>query len=775
MANCTNKRFLDMRHGYELGLLSDEARMEFELHLYECQDCFDSIQQFKEEAALIKHDPDLQKIVLQAAKMQSPGVTEDTPSEIAAPVQRPLWRSLVPTSLVAAAVLVLLILKPWQIEFHPTQEAIAAENRLAVMYFENLSDPDDSDRLGEIITNLLITDLSESHYVQIVSSQRLHDVLKMIDKPDSVKLDRDIATQVAIEAGARWMLLGSISENTSGTILTGQLVAVETGDVVASQHVADSVGADLFSLVDKLTIEVKNDLSLPAEALEEPDSPVADATTHSPEAYRYYLDGIEYANKFYTAEAIQSFRSAIALDTTFAMAYFRLAKLNVGQKQRLLTGMAVRYCDRVSNRERLFIKALEAATVGNDSLYSHLLTELVERYPDEKEALQALGNWEYNNLRMEDAIRHFERATELDPMDKSAFNSLAYVYGDAGDFASAITAINKYIDLAPDEPNPYDSRADLYASFGYIERAKESFRKALEIKPDNLVSLLKLGHMHVFSQDYSRADSCYKVCLTSDEKHFRSLARLYQSYIPIFQGKFVEALRVLDDGLVAEEAEQAAGAVDGDESEFRYLKALIYAEIGKLDLATKESALAVETYSRAYPDSKTGYKCGHGWLLARSGKNEEAEELFLALKPDLEARGSGLLSYYSGLGATRMVQGNLTNAIALLEKAATLTTTIRNFPGHSQLGQVYLQEGRISEAVRVFEQQLSVYTPGRIYQGIESVKLHYHLGRAYEESRWFDKAADQYEIFLDIWKDADSEIVEIDDARTRLTTLRNRS
>ena len=42
------------------------------------------------------------------------------------------------------------------------------------------------------------TDLSESEYVQVVSSQRLYDILKQLGREGEKKIDRDISTQIAM-------------------------------------------------------------------------------------------------------------------------------------------------------------------------------------------------------------------------------------------------------------------------------------------------------------------------------------------------------------------------------------------------------------------------------------------------------------------------------------------------------------------------------------------------------------------------------------------------
>ena len=67
---------------------------------------------------------------------------------------------------------------------------------------------------------------------------------------------------------------------------------------------------------------------------------------------------------------------------------------------------------------------------------------------------------------------------------------------------------------------------------------------------------------------------------------------------------------------------------------------------------------------------------------------------------------------------------------------------------------------------------LSVYSAGRVAETIAGVKLHYYLGIAYEESRWSDRAIEQYEMFLEIWEQADSDLSVLADARERLNRLK---
>jgi len=688
--------------------------------------------------------------------------------------KKKLTKILVPTSALAVIVLLLLVLKPWKFEVKPSEEAIAAENRLAIMYFDNLADPEDSQRLGEIATNLLITDLTESQYLDVVSSQRLYDILKLLGKEGIRVLDREVATQVAEKARAKRMLLGSILQVEPQIIITSRLVDVERGRAIASQRITGEAGDNIFTVVDRLTVEVKNDMSLPAQAQNEPDRPVADVTTHSPEAYRYYLEGLDYFWKVYNAEAEKSFEKALEFDSTFAMAYFWLAGLKGGSEEIELTAKAVEYSDKISQKEKHYIKAQEAVISGNYTEVIEELKKLVERYPEEKLAFLWLGGIYHNVVgEPQEAVRQYNKAIEIDPLYKFAYNALVYAYDALGDFEKSLWAINKYISLAPDEPNPYDSRADLYAYNGQIDQAIESYKKALDRKADFYTSLRKLGHMYLFRSEYAKAESCYQQLSSSGEKETRSRGRTELALIPLYQGRLEEALQVLEDGIAADRMEQFSGK---QKAYKHFLKASIYQEKKNFNPALKEVETGLAIWKKANPQRVT-YQQDYYYieLLAENDQFEKAEEVVLALKQEIEEKDqSQLWNYGLALGNVELVRGNSEAAVAHLEKAVENTPSPLFYVRFS-LAKAYLESGRLGEAVAVFEKALARYGDVRAAYPILSVKAHYLLGLAYEKSGWTSKAIEQYETFLDIWKDADPGIEEIEDAKERLARLKSKS
>jgi tetratricopeptide (TPR) repeat protein/predicted Ser/Thr protein kinase len=685
--------------------------------------------------------------------------------------RRKVLRVVVPISVAVAVALLLFVFEPFRVELGPQKEAAAKENSIAIMYFENLADPDDKDRLGEIIANLLITSLSESKYVNVVSSQRLYDILKLLGREGIKAIDRNTATQVASRAGARWMLLGSILQVEPQLILTYQLVEVESGQVAASQRITGDPGEKIFPIVDRLAIGLKQDLSLPAAARKEPEASVADLTTGSPEAYRYCLEGRDFGLKMYESEAKASYKKAIDLDSTFAMAYMGLALVESGAEQRSMIAKALKYSDRATKAEQLQIRGVAAYISGDYREAIKQFDALEAAEPDEKFAPFWKGLiYEVELQEPDPAIRELTKAIEIDPLFKAAYNFLAYAYNDAGDFEKSIGAIDKYISMPPEEANPYDSRGDLYAWNGKVDQAIESYRKALEVKPDFYVSLRKLGDMYVYKGEYASAESCFKELSSGPDKATRSGGRSALGMILVYQGRLDQALRTLDDGLAADRLEGYEGGFHAGKY---FMKTNIYLTKRDFDLAVKEAQAFMGAWRKAYPEDPVYNRHFYCNILTRAGRVGEAQEVAEAIRRDITGKSETYMSsYWVPLARIELARGDPDAALAYLEKAFAIDNSAALFyPYRVDLAEAYLEAGKLGEAVTTLERVTSRYDEERLRFAPRCVEEHYLLGTAYEASGWTTKAIEQYEEFLMIWKDADPGIPEIEDARQRLARL----
>ncbi|MBN4072350.1 protein kinase [bacterium AH-315-F03] len=358
---------------------------------------------------------------------------------------------VLPTAIVVVLIALALVFKPWKFEVAPTQEAHAVENRLAIMYFDNLADPSDSLRHGEIVASLLIADIAASTELKVVSTQRLYDILKLLGKEGARTVGPDVASQVAEKSNSRWMLTGNILRIEPNVVLTAQLVEVATGNVLTSSRVDGAEGEDIFSMVDKLTAGITEHLNVPASTMNESPN-VSDLTTTSAEAYRYYLEGRDLQNRYKRYEAREAFEKSIALDSNFAMSYFWLS---IENNAREMIAKAMELRDRVGEMDRLTIESRSAYVNRDYESAFEILDQLIEKYPDEKFPYQRKSRLHRTTLFREykESIALLEKVIEIDPLDKDAYNSLAYDYERINQFDKSLWAINKYIELAPDEPS----------------------------------------------------------------------------------------------------------------------------------------------------------------------------------------------------------------------------------------------------------------------------------------------------------------------------------
>jgi serine/threonine protein kinase/tetratricopeptide (TPR) repeat protein len=695
--------------------------------------------------------------------------TRTTPGVVRPEAPKKRFPVLIPFLVLIILAAAMLIFKPFQIRFGSPQKAAAEEHSLAIMYFENVADPEDSDRIAQMVTSLLITDLSESEYIKVTSRQRLYDILKLMGQEELKVIDQTVATEVARRAGVKFIMTGSILQTEPVMVITTEISEAGSGRIVASERVNGREEEDLFAVVDRLSAQVKLDLALPEEARQETDRSVADVTTHSPEAYRHYLEGMDYLNKVYNAEAEESFRKALEYDSTFAMAYFRLGLLKDDEVRSPYMAKAMEYSDQISQKERLYIESMTEVTDRKFPQGIEKMEELSRRYPDDKEIHFWLGVF-YRQLpgKNQDAVNSLTRAIEIDPLYKNAYNMLAYTYDREGDFEESLWAINKYATIAPDEANPYDTRGDLYAFNGRIDQAMESYLRALEVKPDFYPSLIKVGHMRLFRREYTLAESCYKAVASCDDKSYRASGRTLLALIPMHQGKLDEALEVLDHGIAADQMEQ----VRGTRNAFKhYLKAEIYARKERWDAALGEAKRGRAVELEADPEALIGGRDFLACVLVESGREAEARRVLEILKQDIEEKLPLVLYHYrQALGCVELFTGNAQAAVTHLEQAVWESIEVP-FLGRLFLARAYLEAGRHGEAVSLLESVMNRYDEARAIRPIWSVRGHYYLGLAYERSGWDRKAVEQYEEFLEIWNDADPVLAEVQDARERLERL----
>ena len=368
------------------------------------------------------------------------------------------------------------------------------DNSVAVLPFENQIMLSDYEWLDRGVADLLATDLSQFDTLRVVSGQRIFDLMRQRGIEEDVRVvPQNRQTEITEAAGARYMLTGSILGTPDNMQILAQLSDLESGDIRASSRAG---GSDVFAIIDQISAQISTEL-MGREISPIETTPIAQLTTNSIEAYREYDAGKDAMWQFLTVEARDRFERAIALDSTFAAAHFQLAGLlfrlgDFGTATGHLQA-AQRNLDNAPERDRLSIGAFYDFIVGNAEEGERKMRELLEKYPDEKDARIIYSGMLQGPLnRPEEIPGVLQDILELDPYYAEAYNLLAYGEARAGNFVAADTLIEEYVRLSPGLPNPLDSRGEILEMAGRLDEARVQYHAALEARADFAVSL---GHL----------------------------------------------------------------------------------------------------------------------------------------------------------------------------------------------------------------------------------------------------------------------------------------
>ena len=675
-------------------------------------------------------------------------------------LNKKIVRIITPVFLIIILAAVFFIFNPFKSSNENTASGSSA-NSLAVMYFENIPDPADTKHNSEMLTNLLITSLSQVKGLEVISRERLLDIQKDLGQNDKT-ISASFANNIAKHAGVTTMLIGSILQEEPELAVTTRLIDVQTGKIISSQQVTNFKQTRIFNLVDTLALLIKNNLRSTSVASEEIKS-VQDVTTSSPEAYRAYLEGIELMNKIYWPEAAAAFSRAIELDKNFAMAYYYLsrAQMSSGDLEASIKSLqkAVELSDNTTERERLQILSANYLRQNNFSKAIETNEKLIELYPHEMSSYVQLGYTIYDRMLLEPnkAIEIIKRGINIEPSAKTLWNLLAYSYTWANRRQDAINAVNKYVNLVPAEPNPYDTKGDIYAWFMEFDSSAASYKAALRLRSD-FGSASKLGSYMVLGQRYEEASKYFQA---GDNE---------LPFIEAHQGRLQTAEKKL-----MELSDSKIFTVDR-------LRGMIsfYYEMGQYGNMLQTSK-QLTAHSEKNPIDKIHDRDYLAWALFKNGRSAEAWNILKEVQKDVNNVSlpekisveylSALLSYEDNkydqaLQTFRKIKSELP-VVAEPEYFYAITL---------------LKTGQTSEAIQEF-QRMSYWpnTNDNFFLGsipgaqpdwpVPAVKSHYWLGIAYAYQGNKDKSIAEFKKFLDIWKDADFSSPEVNDAKLQLKKL----
>jgi tetratricopeptide (TPR) repeat protein len=497
-------------------------------------------------------------------------------------------------------------------------------------------------------------------------------------------------------------------------------------------------------------------------------------TTASPEAQRYFDQGLCFLFAFNHDEAIRSFHAAAEVDPACAMAWWGIAVANgphinnpavppdraKAAWEALMKAQAA--AGKANKSEQLLIAAL-AKRYANpqpedrkplDEAYAAAMRDVWKANPDDAdigalfaEAMMDLRPWDFWTKEgqpqpgTEELVASIESALAKSPNHPLALHLYVHAVEASPHPERAVAAADRLRDLQPGLGHLVHMPSHIDVRLGHWAKAIESNVKAIESDRQYREQSPRQGFYHVYM---------------AHNHHMLAYAAIMRG-----QSKLaIDSINNMAKGIPPEWVKENAAVADG----FTAMPLEVLVRFGKWD-----EVLAAPEPPEFLPIARAMRHCSRGIAFAAKGdikqaKAEQAAFLFAKSKVPVEARfgnntAADLLAVAEHLlaGEIRYREGQVEVALAELRAGVKREDALTYaeppdwiHPVRHVLGATLLAEGRAAEAEQVYREDLQKLP--------DNGWSMFGLARSLELQRKRDDAAKFDARFKELWRDADIQI-----------------
>ena len=485
------------------------------------------------------------------------------------------------------------------------------------------------------------------------------DALKLAKKlpHPSEKLDQQSALLVATSQSVSAVVTGDISLRGGKYVVSAKALDAVTGNVLAQGEITVADKQDVVHELPRLAAPLRKGLGDSTPASVQFDAVSGGFRASSLEVVHQDALGLEaqHAGKF--QESFDHFSKAAELDPNFARAYQGMAMMarNLGKQEDAdkYFKLALQHEDQLTERERYRLRGVYYLSGGDSQKCIEENTVLVSRYPSDRAGQSNLGVCFAQLRNFQKAAEVMRRAVELVPNGALQRVNLSFYLTYTGDFPGAEREANAVLKLNPNSDIGYFALAESQIGKGDFAQAAESFKK--------LQGLGALGS---------------------------SLAVSGLADLAAYDGRFGDAIKILDQGVAAD---QAAKNPDSAAEKL--------ATIAHLQLLLGQKAAAAAAATKALSMSKSvPVRVLAAQVLIETGNANKAEKLASDLANELPVEPQAYGKMIQGEAA--LARGDKNAAIKLLTDA---NKTFDTWIGRFELGRAYVEAGQFVEADSEFD------------------------------------------------------------------------
>ena len=674
----------------------------------------------------------------------------DSESHVTAPVyavdqpeRTPTRRRLGKLYFYAAAVLLLASLVTGAIYYgaHRNQSLGSRDTIVLADFSNSTNDPVFDDTLK---TGLSVA-LNQSPFLNVLSDNKVAETMQQMTRASGTKLTPELAREVCLRAGSKAYISGSIGSLGSEYVLGLKAVNCQNGDTLAQEQVTSPSKERVLDVLGTAVSKLRAELGESLATVQRFDISLEQATTSSLEALKAYSLGQKADREQGPAAALPYHQRAIQLDPNFAMGYMAVGDEYFSLSQ---TGRASEYVakafelrDHASEQEKLAITATYYLNVGE------------------------LGK----------AAQAYQQEIQSYPRRPGAHLNLGIVYAEQGQYEKSAELSLDELHLNPDNVGPYDNLADAYIALQRFEDARKTIREAQAKKLDDYITRLAVYILAFYSSDSAAMTEQLQWFTGKPEENF-GLA--YGSDTEAYHGRVgnarIQVKRAVESAIRADSKENAGVWTEN--------LAIYEASVGNREQARKEAAEGLK-----FAPTSLSVTSEAALALAMAGETAQAESVAKELNSryplDTQMQSLWLPAIQAQLALESARPQAAVNALqAASSNELGQITFLNNLSCLYDIyirGEAYLAAGQANASANEFQKIID--HNGIVWNCWTGALAHLGLARANALQAKTSQGADAdaarvralaaYKDFLSLWKDADSNVPILKQAKAEYETL----